>query len=194
MISAGLFYKQITDPIFIFVTPNDLGGEPEQPRNGESAWIRGIELAVQQQLSLLPAPLDGLGIFANYTFTDSEATLPGGRVAPLQGQADHVFNTALSYEKRRFSGQVSLNYHADFVDEYGDDTGTPDETFEDIHTDRHLQLDASASMRSTPRSTVFLELMNLTNEPFRAFQGVRERPVRIEYYERWARLGMRFSW
>lgn len=193
VISAGIFYKQVTDPIFIFVTPNELGGETRQPRNGESAWIRGIELAVQQQLSFLPAPFDGLGIYANYTYTGSEATLPGGRVARLQGQADHVFNTALSYEKGGFSGQVSMNYHADFVNQYGGDTGAADETYEDIFTDRHLQLDASASLRVTPRSTVFLELVNLTNEPFRAFQGISARPVQVEYYERWARLGIRFS-
>ncbi|MGH7460805.1 MAG: TonB-dependent receptor domain-containing protein [Longimicrobiales bacterium] len=194
VLTAGLFYKQLTDPIFVFTEDNTLGGETEQPRNGESGTIRGIELAAQKQLRFLPAPFNGLGLFANYTYTDSEAELPGGRKARLQGQADHVFNTALSYDRRGFTGQISLNYHDDYVDEYGGDSGDPDERFEDIYVDRRLQLDFSASQRVNGRATIFLELINLTNEPYRAFQGVGERPIQMEYYERWGRLGVRYSW
>ncbi len=182
VISAGVFYKRLTDPIFVFTEENTLGGDTEQPRNGESGWIRGFELALQRQLG------SGFGAYANYTYTDSEAELPSGRDARLQGQSDHVFNAALNYERGRFSGQVSTNFHADYVDEYGD------EQLEDVYVTDHFQLDASANYQFTPGAAVFLELVNLTNEPFVAYQGIRERPIQQEYYGSWGRLGIRWSW
>jgi TonB-dependent receptor len=193
VVSAGLFYKRLTDPIFTFVEDNELGGETRQPRNGESGEIYGVELAAQQQLRMLPRPFDGLGLWANYTYTKSETTLPGGRKARLQGQAPHVFNAALSYEKGPFSGQVSLNFHDDFLFEYGGDAGTPEERLEDIYVADHLQFDASASVRFTRTTTAFLELVNLTNEPFRLYQGVEERPRQREFYRSWGRFGLRFT-
>lgn len=185
--SAGVFYKRISDPIFVFTADNELGGETEQPGNGERASIQGVEVALQRQLSGLPFPLDGLGVYANYTFTDSDAELPDGRQVRLQGQSRHVFNTALSYERLRWWGQVSVNYHDRYVSEYAGDAA------EDLFVDRHLQLDASAQARVTERGAVFLELVNLTNEPYVVYQGSRERPVQQEYYRTWGRLGFRIS-
>lgn len=182
VLSAGLFYKDLTDPIFLFTEENTGGGETEQPRNGESGWIRGVELAAQRRLG------GGFGLYGNYTFTDSEAELPGGRLARLQGQADHVFNAALSFDRAGFSTQISANFHNDYVDEYAE------EDFEDVYVDRRLQLDLSAGYTVTSRSHVFLELLNLTNEPFVAYQGVRERPIQMEYYQPWGRMGVRMAW
>ena len=193
VLSAGVFYKRLTDPIFLFIEDNDLGGETSQPRNGDSGDIFGVEVAVQQQLRMLPRPLDGLGIYANYTYTRSETTLPGGREARLQGQTPHVFNTALGYERGPFSGQVSLNFHDDYILEYGGDEGTPEERLEDIYVGQHLQLDLSANVRVTETTAAFFELVNLTNEPFTLYQGVEERPRQREFYRSWGRFGFRFT-
>lgn len=193
VISAGVFYKRLSDPIFLFVEDNELGGETTQPRNGDDGDIFGVELAVQQQLRMLPTPFDGLGVYANYTYTRSETTLPGGREARLQGQSPHVFNTALSYERGPFSGQVSLNFHDDYILEYGGDEGTPEERLEDIYVGDHLQLDLSANVRVTQTTAAFFELVNLTNEPFRLYQGVEERPRQREFYRTWGRFGFRFT-
>lgn len=191
VLSAGVFYKQLDKPIFPFVEDNTLGGETTQPRNIDSGKIFGLEVAVQQQLRFLPAPLDGLGIYANYTWTDSEAELPGGRTSRLPGQAEHIFNAALSYEKGRFSGQVSTNYHGDYILEFGGDSGDADELEEDIFLDSHFQLDATASYLITPRAQLFVELVNLTNEPLRTFQFHQNRPRQIEYYRSWFEVGFR---
>lgn len=187
LISAGLFAKWLDDPIFVFVTENDLGGDTEQPGNGESGWIRGVELAAQQQLTFLPGALSGLGLYANYTYTDSEGTLPSGRQAQLLGQADHTLNAALSYEFGPFSSQVSFNWRDSYIDEYGDDA------VEDEYVgDRH-QLDLQASWR-VGSGALFVELNNLTDQPFVLFQGDEERPRQIEYYRTWGQVGVRYSW
>lgn len=192
VISAGLFYKRITDPIFLFTETNSLGGQTSQPRNGTAGDIRGVEVAVQRQLKFLPSPLDGLGFYGNYTYTTSEAKLPGGRKTPFPGQADHVFNVAVSYEKGGFSGQISLNNHNAFIDEFGGDVGSKFEREVDVFVDKHLQLDFSATFQVINRIGILLELVNLTNAPFRMYQGTTLRPRQSEFYETWGRLGVRY--
>jgi TonB-dependent receptor len=192
VMSAGVFFKSLEDPIFPFTEENDLGGNTVQPRNIDSGEIRGVELALQQQLLWMPPPLDGLGIYGNYTYTDSDATLPGGRETRLAGQSEHVFNSALSYERGGFSTQVSLNYHSDFILEFGGDTGEAEEREQDLIVDDHVQLDFSASYQVSPQAQVFLELVNLTNEPFVTYQGRSDRPIQEEFYEAWGELGLRY--
>lgn len=187
VLSAGFFVKQLEDPIFFFVTDNQLGGETVQPDNGQSADVLGLELALQQQLRFLPAPFDGLGIYANYTWTDSEGVLPEGREAKLLGQADHTVNAALSYERAGFSGQLSFNFVDEYVDEYGE------EAVEDVFVGSRHQLDFSASYQVNPTGSVFVELVNLTNEPFRLIQGTDDRPRQIEFYEPWGQIGFRLT-
>ncbi|HET6616467.1 MAG TPA: TonB-dependent receptor [Gemmatimonadota bacterium] len=192
VMSAGFFYKTLNDPIFPFTEENELGGNTVQPRNIDSGEILGVEFAVQQQLSWLPSPLDGLGIYANYTWTDSDATLPGGRETRLGGQSENVANAALSYEKAGFSGQISMNYRDDFILEFGGDTGEEEEREEDLIVDDHLQFDLSLSYEVTPQAAVFLDIVNLNNEPFVTYQGIPERPIQEEFYETWGELGIRW--
>jgi hypothetical protein len=99
----------------------------------------------------------------------------------------------LSYERGPFSGQVSLNFHDNFILEYGGDEGTPEERLEDIYVADHLQLDFSANLGITGTTAAFLELVNLTNEPFQTYQGVEERPRQREFYRAWGRFGLRFT-
>jgi outer membrane receptor protein involved in Fe transport len=69
-----------------------------------------------------------------------------------------------------------------------------EEDHEDVYIDNHLQLDLSAGYQVTPEGRLFLELVNLTNEPLVAYQGVRQRPIQMEYYRPWGRLGVRYVW
>ena len=62
------------------------------------------------------------------------------------------------------------------------------------HGGTQLELDVTASYQVNGRSRVFLELINLTNEPLVAYQGIRERPIQMEYYGVWGRLGVRMAW
>jgi TonB-dependent receptor len=187
VLSAGVFYKFLTDPIYTFIVGNELGGDDEQPRNGESAEVRGFEVAVQQQLRFLPGALSGLGFYGNYTWTDSEATLADGRVAGFAGQARHAFNAALSYEWAGFSGQASLNFRDAYVDGYGE------EEAEDEFVGSRHQVDLSASYRLSQQGTVYLELVNLTDQPFLLYQGFEVRELQREYYRPSGTIGVRFT-
>jgi TonB-dependent receptor len=192
ILSAGVFYKSLRDYIFPFTFEEVRNGEDyrvEQPQNGESASIFGLEFAAQSQLTFLPAPFNGLGIYANYTFSDSEAVFPGadGRRATLPGQARHVGNVAISYEKRGFSGRVSVNFHGSYLDDVGVDA------LDDEYYDTHRQVDVSFSQRIQRGVRVFVDLNNLSNAPLRYYRGVWNRVIQEEYYSWSSSFGVKLS-
>ena len=196
IISAGLFYKNIRD--FIFISNFDLneggpydGFEATQPVNGEGADLFGFELNLQQQLTFLPGFASGFGIYANYTYTWSEADLVTedgtARTVSLPGQAENVANLALSYEKGGFSGRISLNYAGAFIDEIRESSDS------DRIYDERFQLDLSANQKITPNISVFAEMLNLTNAPLRYYNGVSSRPEQQEFYSWWGNLGVKMN-
>lgn len=189
VISGGIFYKRLKDNIFLFNSEEIRNGaefDVTQPLNGESARLFGVELAFQNQLRFLPSPFDGFGIYANYTYVDSEADLLD-RTIRLPGQAEHSGNFAVFYEKFGFQGRLSLNYHGRYIEEVAS------EAARDIFFDSHAQWDFSASQRVTRHLRVFADVINLTNEPFRRFEGFANRPLQEEYYRWWATAGIKID-
>jgi TonB-dependent receptor len=189
VVSGGLFYKHLSDYIYGFRFEGDRSGdryEFTQPQNGGSARLVGLEFAFQSQLRFLPAPWDGLGLYANYTFTDSNTTYPGrDEDATLPGQSRHIGNLAVWYEKRGFSARASMNFHGKYASEVG---GSVDE---DIYYDNRRQFDVSISQTINRRVRIFADFLNLTNDPLRYYQGVTSRPVQEEYYSWWTSFGVK---
>jgi len=183
IISGGIFYKRLTDNIFTFRFEEDFEGDEfdvTQKRNGGDGKILGAEVALQRNFAR------GLGLFFNFTYVDSEADYPRGKER-LQGQAEQTGNFALSLERGRFSGRVSLNYNSGYLLEVGD------EAAEDLWLDDHLQVDLSANLRLTGILSLSLQVMNLSDEPYRVYEGVPNRPVQEEYYGSWGTLGLKIN-
>jgi hypothetical protein len=116
----------------------------------------------------------------------SDANLPG-RQGRLPGQADNVYNLAISYEKYGFSGRLSWNYHDNYLAEIADDP------IEDVFVDKHLQMDLLLSQRITRNVSIFAEFINLNNEPLRVYEGTEDRPIQEEYYSWWGTFGIRLN-
>ncbi|WP_051881883.1 TonB-dependent receptor [Parvularcula oceani] len=103
------------------------------PTNSDDTGkVKGFELAYQQFYDMLPAPFDGLGTQATYTYIDStgvqssglDPTLssPGQSEAlidlsdfPLQGLSKHNFNIAAIYEKDKISTRLVYNWRDDYL-------------------------------------------------------------------------------
>ena len=193
VVSGGFFYKSLTDFIFPFTFGETRNGDDFdvlEPRNGDDARVTGLELAFQNQLRALPAPFDGLGLYANYTFTDSDATLPERAADDLRlpGQARHVGNLAVWYEKRGFSARASLNFRGRALFEVADDAA------EDVFLDANRQLDLSVSQALSDNLRLFVNALNLTNEPLRFYEGSPDRPMQEEFYSWWMSFGARLSY
>ena len=191
VVSGGVFYKHLTDYIYPYVVEEPAFGDEyqvTQPRNGESASLWGAELAFQNRLTFLPGPLKGLGVYANYTFTDSSARFPGRDVdATLPGQSQHVGNFAVWYERFGFSARASWNFHGRYIDQVGETIA------DDIHYDNHTQMDVNLSQRVKGGFRLFADFLNLTNAPLRYYVGVPNRPIQEEYYRWWTLFGVKAS-
>jgi TonB-dependent receptor len=192
VLSGGIFYKDIQD--FIFTTTfdeirDDDVWEVTQPFNGEDAQLWGIELAYQNQFRRAPGFLSGFGVYLNYTWTDSEATLPGRESgdSPLPGQPEQVGNIGLSYEKGFFSGVLTYNYQGEWIEEVAGDPS------EDEWVDEHSQLDFQVQFRITDKWAIYGQVYNLTDEPYRRYLGSPDQPLQEEYYSWWGLLGVKFG-
>lgn len=215
LLSGGVFYKNLNNFIYTYRNNQytnadftaDFPGQPNpipainpgnwgltQQRNGENVSVYGFEIAIQRQLDFIPGKFfKGLGVYLNYTFTASDAkgiTNSSGeerKNVSLPGTAPHMFNGSLSWENKRFSARVSLNYAADYLDELGANE------FEDRYYDKQLFVDANASYKITKHLRIFAEANNLTNQPLRYYQGIASRTMQMEYYQARYNFGLKFD-
>lgn len=195
--SAGVFYKSLDDIIFRYQENNyadPASGivfeEYSQPRNGGSATIRGLEVAYQRQLDFLPGALKGLGIYANYTYTKSTADEIDGREGEelgLPGTANHMLNGSLSFESKKLTMRLSINYTSDYIDEIGEDA------FYDRYYDKQTFVDFNASYAFMPKWRVFAEVNNITNQSLRYYQGISSRVMQNEFYRQKFTIGVKFD-
>lgn len=213
LISGGVFYKQINDFIYQFRDENlttasfasQFPGLPNpvpageswtltQARNGESVKVYGFEVAMQRQLDFLPGRFfKGFGVYTNYTYTKSKAdgifNEDGEKRTgiSLPGTAPHMFNASLSWENKKFSARLSLNYAAAYLDELGGSD------FEDRYYDKQTFLDANASYTLRKSLRIFAEVNNITNQPLRYYQGVSSQTMQMEYYATRFNIGLKFD-
>lgn len=202
LISGGVFVKHIEDIHFGFsraAQPGEVFNGFAVPDTGwmvstrvnaeRSAQIRGVELSWDQALIFLPAPFDGFGVFANYTYTNSEGYLPGtNERVPLGAQPDDTVNLAVYYERSGFSTRLAYNYQSKRISNYGQ--GTPD-TY-NWWDDRSI-VDLTARYSFTDNLTVYLEASNLTDTYARRYLGDRQRVYELEDFGRSYSLGLRFN-
>jgi TonB-dependent receptor len=193
VLSAGVFYKSIQDFVFVSTFDEIRDGEEwevTQPINGDDATLWGIELTYQNQFRRAPGFLSGFGFYINYTWTDSEATIPGreDRDAPLPGQPKQVGNIAISYEKGFFSGILSYNYQGEWLEEVVAEVQQEDEW-----VDEHSQIDFQAQFRITDQFTIYAQIYNLTDEPYRRYLSTPDQALQEEYYSWWGLLGVKFQ-
>lgn len=201
ILSGGIFYKNLTNFIFNrrFETDNyngrNFGTEIQlsQAQNGASAHLFGVEVAYQQNLTFLPGLLSGLSVYANYTFTNSNAdiqsrsNIQGTESIRLPGQARNVGNFSLGYDKGRFNVRLSSNFNGEYITEIGSDAS------EDLFVKDRLQLDATATFTIRPKLRFFTEFLNITNQPFEVFQGTENQYIQREFYSWWTRVGLKFD-
>jgi TonB-dependent receptor len=196
LVSAGTFYKDLSN--FIYNRTDLNVNDPKygqlvslsQPQNGGTADVYGFEFAIQRQLDFLPGALKGLGIYFNYTRTESSTTGIQERENDnlrLTGTAKNMLNASLSYENKKLVVRTSLNYASDYIDEIGGSS------FNDLFYDKQTFVDVNASYAITPKWRLYFEANNLTNQPLRYYQGISERTFQEEFYNVRINAGLKFD-
>lgn len=194
MVSIAGFYKDISNFTYRTLIPK---GDPLTGRdlstyvNGPSAKLKGLELAYQQQLPFLPAPLNGLGVIANLTLIRSSANYPTRTDTdiPLIGQSNTVGNIGLTYERQWFYYRIALNYRSPRLDERVA-LGSTAQT--DQYIDDDLQVDMSCTFRLSKHVEIYGEWLNVNRQTFRYYEGTPARFVRRDIYGSTVNFGARW--
>jgi iron complex outermembrane recepter protein len=191
-LTFGAFYKNVKTFIFsraaYEIPPGEVAppGQPEgflvtRPFNGTGGKVKGVEVLFQAPFYFLPAPFDGFGVVANFSYIDSTTSLldRNAQELPLQGLSKVNYNLVGYYEKGGFGARVAYNYRDKFFDSVG-----PGSTA--IYYAPYRTLDASVRYEFGA-FTVFADASNLTNQVQRRYV---ESPEATSFY---GLQGRRFS-
>ncbi|MCL1074943.1 TonB-dependent receptor [Shewanella dokdonensis] len=191
--TVQLFFKDLKTHIGESTSTINVGGDDYQlssPINGDGGQIRGFEVLYQQAFTMLPEPFDGLGIYANYSYTNSNVKefQPSNNPLPLAGLSKNVGNLTLWYSKYNVDAKVSYNYRSEYTR-----VGSWDPS--ELYTiGSEATVDASISYQLTENFKVMLQGQNLTNEASTSYFD--NDPSRPRGYAEWGRrylLGFQLS-
>ena len=151
---AGVFDPATGVPVVITAS---------RPLNTGKSDLTGIELSFQSTLAgLFPAPFDGLGIIANYTYIDSGSDFMNeitGASYSIAGLSENTLDFTVFYEKGPLRARISYNYRDDFLDDIqGSFSGHP------RFVEAYEQWDASIGYRLTDNVSLAFEAINLADE------------------------------
>jgi iron complex outermembrane receptor protein len=181
-IAAQLFWKKLHNYIyngeaefdFSDFPVNDPGypystdGRISQPINGEGGSLYGIELAGTLPFDAISAALAGFGVTGGVSYTKSEIQPdPDSAPSDIPGYSRWVANGTAYYENSGFSARGSVRYRSSFL---GDFSGFGANRVRRRALSETI-VDAQVGYDFQPGSTleglsVFLQGLNLTNEPF----------------------------
>lgn len=191
-ITAGVFYKNIEDPIFNNTTTMpDYEGHTNvklsQDMNGDNASLYGVEIGINKRLDFLPGAWSGFGVTGNYTYMHSEMSIPGREdKVRIPRQANHLFNACLYYEYKGFSIRGALNYKGAFIMNHGANKDV------DEYFGNYTSLDFNASYKFNRHLLIYVEGNNLLNRPMEYYYGVKDRASQVEYYGIRGQVGVKF--
>jgi iron complex outermembrane recepter protein len=207
---VSLFHKEIKDALVYSSAVKDVqlflndgtttsiqANRSEVNNSTALSSIKGFELGGRIFFDRLPAPWNGFGVEANYTYVDSES--PGEIYfdidgvshddAPVRGLSENNYNVQLMFEKPKFGARLAWSWRSEYLlgtnlnGTNGDYTYFPTPnlgaadtiipTFRDIslptYADKTGQLDFGASYRPTENLSLSLDFRNLLDEISRTF-------------------------
>ncbi|MBK1894826.1 TonB-dependent receptor [Chryseobacterium paridis] len=186
ILSGGVFYKSITDPVFqdsfIGTYNGNTGVQFTAPNNGKAASLGGLELGLNRRFDFLPGFLQYFGTQLNATFMTSKMEKPSGRKVALPYQAKELYNVQLFFEKKGFNARLAYNYKGKYAVEYAEDD------INDTYYGKYSSLDFGGSYQFTKYLMLYADVNNILNKPLIYHFGKNEdRPEQVEYY------GVRFN-
>ena len=145
--------------------------------NVPSAYARGIEVAIDQPLSVLSVALSGFGVSANATFVDSQIALRSGSHTALPAASKYTANAALYYATHGLDIQWSVAEVSKSLFSIGGSQAT------DAYQHQRFTMDLTPAYKIAPNLQVYFNAKNLLNTPLRYDEGNVSRPVQLEYYD-----------
>ncbi|WP_051414062.1 TonB-dependent receptor [Pseudoxanthomonas suwonensis] len=184
----NLFYKDIKDYFrrqtevvsFPGADGNSYDYLISRPVNVGTATVRGAEVGWNQFFDFLPAPFDGLGMSANYTYIDSSTRVPDNVDVvpvdtdgslfddlPADGLSKNAYNVAVFYEKGPWQIRLAYNWRSKYLLSVGPNGYNGDNNGIvwklPVYSDDYGQLDGSIFYRFSDHVQLGLEMNNLND-------------------------------
>jgi TonB-dependent receptor len=167
LISAGAFRKDISNFINQATriigdgSNNGFGGRYEEfelttTGNLGTAFVEGVELSYTQQLRGLPAPFNGLSVFANYTGLRTQGSYAEG-ASELANFVPRTYNIGLIQSWRKWEARVTYHYKSGYLMTYNAAPASQTRVTDDPTVDVNFQY------RFRPGLTVFVDYINIFN-------------------------------
>ena len=157
-----------------------------EPQNLDRANVLGFEAGIQHFFD------NGFGFTANYTYIDTESYISGVKEGVLAGVPDTSYSMTLLYEIEKLSLQVSADHTESYITSHWSPLNATDETTYKSTADSMTWMSASASYSFTENLVAYLEVSNLLNDNWHAYQGRKDIPGSYSEWGREANVGVRY--
>jgi len=203
------FYKKLDTYIYTFSETRDFSqytpgtnavtnmGQYTTSYNGNGGMLKGAELSVSVPLELLTPALDGFGVLASSSYTESgidikqvNATI--GKIQ-LPGLSRNVTNLTLYYEKAGFSTRVSTRRRSDYVGEIGNFAGDRQLRYVVGDSPVDFQIGYTFNEGTFKGMGVLLQVNNLTNEAYETYANSKDRQLEYAKYGRTVLFGVNYK-
>lgn len=160
--------------------------------NTQGGYVRGIELQFQKT-DFLPGIWSGLGVSADYAYTQSNVEVPsdlGGfpQQQALPGLSKNVADAALFFDYARFSTRLAANYRSPFVS-----ASQVSFDFQTVYFAAETVVDYQAAYNFTKHLSALFQVLNLTDQPTQTYFGNPTETSTIQYFGRTYYFGLSLS-
>ncbi|MDI1253706.1 TonB-dependent receptor [Thermomonas sp.] len=220
-VAAAVFYKDLTSYIYTqtrdgydftnllqgyvlppgITTPPQTTGNYTAPYNGQGGKLQGLELTASLPFNLWWQALDGFGIVASASFTDSNikirdpesASSVGGGDISLPGLSKSVYNFTAYYERNGFEARINNRRRSDFIGEIGNFDGARTLRYVVGENQTDAQIGYSFGEGSWKGLGLQLQVSNLTDSSYRTYAGTKDRPLENIKWGRTVLLGVSYK-
>jgi TonB-dependent receptor len=209
-LAAGIFHKKLTSYIYTQTQTYDFSkyipgtiaktpfGNYTAPYNGQGGSLKGVELSGSLPLNMITPVLDGFGIVASTSYSDSSITIQDpsssiGQDIPLPGLSKRTTNLTVYYEKDGFEARVSQRKRSDFVGEIGNFSA--DRALRYVVGENVVDLQLGYTFNSGMLKNVglLLQVNNLTNAAYETYAARRDQQLEYQKYGRTVLAGVNYK-
>ena len=209
-VAAAAFYKKLDTYIytqsktydFSRFTPGTIAttssGNYSAPYNGNGGTLKGLELSGSMPLDMLSPMLDGFGIQASATFSDSSISIPAsiGSVdanITLPGLSKKVSNLTVYYERAGFETRISQRRRSDFIGEIGNFAGERALRYVVGENVVDFQIGYTFQEGSLKGLGLVAQVNNLGNAAYETYSGTRDKQLEYQKYGRTVLVGANYK-
>ena len=181
--------------------PAQKTGTLTAPYNGQGGKLQGLELSASLPFNLLAPSLQGFGVVASVSITNSNVKIKdpesansvgSGEIA-LPGLSKNVSNLTVYYENRGFEARISQRKRSDYIGEIGNFNGARTLRYVVGESVVDAQLAYNFNEGSFKGLGVLLQVNNLTNEGYQTYAGTKDRPLEYIKWGKTVLLGANYK-